>query len=670
MDENSSPSGPPDDDHSGPFAFRPAVPPIVRPANSRQRRLGRDPYPGVVRSVGVGRHAVTLLLVAVIALATLFAALDVAPALAADAAVEAATPASVPVPADEWPISRDIVATAALLLVIGSLVVAFFAMLVEIALANISTAKLLGDDDGTLAKRYRLYLDHEDETRTVCQLARMLTAMFANAIAILGIGALTGPTVAIAPATVFIAFAAVAFAWLLLVNAIAPMWATHHAESTLRRLLGPITLLSTLMRPMLFPVRTTRVVLARLAGLKVDTTDPEDEVIEDIREAVDEGAREGVLGKEERSMIERVIRFRDADASDIMTPRTDMVSVSSEATVTEALRMAYEHGHSRIPVFEGNQDKIVGVFFTRDLLGPLSNPNGGGKNAAAGGDGDRPSGRTATSTVGVDGSAEAVGRARTPPPGVLTAADLAAAVEALRESASAAESDGASTLSGRLAAMTRGSDADLRQVFDVLPVRAIMRPAVFVPETKALYTLLAEMRGKKLSMAIVLDEYGGTAGLVTMEDILEEIVGEIQDEYDEEENIETAVDGIYDVDARTEIDEVNERLNLSIPEHADYDTLAGYLVYRMGKVPLINEQLEENGYRFTVVESDERRIVRVRIEMHAQAAEPAASSQTKRRGGTIKRERDNGARANGDSAGGSASQDMADATQTADVRNQ
>jgi CBS domain containing-hemolysin-like protein len=143
-------------------------------------------------------------------------------------------------------------------------------------------------------------------------------------------------------------------------------------------------------------------------------------------------------------------------------------------------------------------------------------------------------------------------------------------------------------------------------------VRDLARPAVFVPETKKVAELMRQMQREKFHIAIVVDEYGGTAGLVTLEDLIEELVGEIVDEFDvEEPNIETLADGSLRVNARMALDEVNELLNADFPE-GDWDTLGGFVFNLLGHVPTEGESVEYEGYRLTAEKVQGRRIGRVR----------------------------------------------------------
>ncbi|MCB9867200.1 MAG: HlyC/CorC family transporter [Phycisphaerales bacterium] len=146
----------------------------------------------------------------------------------------------------------------------------------------------------------------------------------------------------------------------------------------------------------------------------------------------------------------------------------------------------------------------------------------------------------------------------------------------------------------------------------------VMREALFVPETKNLRDLLHEFRTRKVHMAIVLDEYGGTAGLVTIEDILEELVGDIVDEYDvDEPEPLTRIDPhTVDIDARMRVDELNEELGVELPEEEDYETIAGLVFTTLGHIPQVGERCVHDNIEFEVIDAEPRRINRLRVHVH------------------------------------------------------
>jgi CBS domain containing-hemolysin-like protein len=145
---------------------------------------------------------------------------------------------------------------------------------------------------------------------------------------------------------------------------------------------------------------------------------------------------------------------------------------------------------------------------------------------------------------------------------------------------------------------------------ETLPVSSVMRPPYFVPETKAVEQLIREMRRERLKMAIVIDEFGGTSGLVTLEDLIEEIVGEIHDEHEKATSpFETAVGGIR-VLGLVPIWEVNERLNLELVDE-EHDTIAGYVLGRLGRIPEEGDEVTVDGGRFVVSDMAGRRVERL-----------------------------------------------------------
>jgi len=263
----------------------------------------------------------------------------------------------------------------------------------------------------------------------------------------------------------------------------------------------------------------------------------EESLEEEIRSIVSEGQREGLLEEDAREMIEGVIELGDVDVAEVMTPRTDMVSLHIELPWDEAVQKVCQSGHTRIPVYNRSPDDIVGILHTKDLLVELAKPN---------------------------------------------------------ESAR-------------------------------LGWPQILRKPFFVPETKPVDDLLQEFQRSRNHIAVVLDEYGGVSGIVTIEDVLEEIVGEIADEHDE-----ALIDGIKTLDehsaealAKVRIHEINERLGLSLPEEENYDTIGGFVFHELGRIPNVGEELIWNDVRIKVLDATRRRIDRVRIQVMSQS-QPAA----------------------------------------------
>jgi magnesium and cobalt exporter, CNNM family len=254
-------------------------------------------------------------------------------------------------------------------------------------------------------------------------------------------------------------------------------------------------------------------------GLKSGPFVSEDE----IKAMVDEAERDDVIEEEEREMIHSIFEFGDTILREVMVPRPDMVAVPLQTPLEQVLELILRTGYSRIPVYDGTIDEVVGLAYAKDVLRRLHD-----------------------------------------------------------------------------------DQADK-------PLADILRPAPFMPESMRAAECLREMRKLKSHMVIVIDEYGGTAGLVTLEDLLEEIVGEIADEYDlEEPNIEPLPDGDYQVNARLGIDEVNELLDVELPA-TEWDTIGGLLFNLVGGVPREGQEVEFQGLRLRAERVQGRRIGRVRI---------------------------------------------------------
>jgi CBS domain containing-hemolysin-like protein len=255
---------------------------------------------------------------------------------------------------------------------------------------------------------------------------------------------------------------------------------------------------------------------------------------EELLAVADLAVEDDVIEAEERRLIESVIELGDTVVREVMVPRTDMVTVTSEFRVGDAMEVAILNGYSRIPACGGGIDDVVGIVHAKDLM--------------------------------------------------------------------RAERD----------------DQEQR------PVGELARPATFVPETKRVAELLREMQRDRFHMAIVVDEYGGTAGLVTLEDIIEELLGEIVDEFDvEDPMIEPLPGGDVRVNARMALDEVNDLLRAELPE-GDWDTIGGLLLSELGHVPAEGETVEVGGWELAAQRVVGRRISRVRIH-RAHALDPVPS---------------------------------------------
>ena len=242
----------------------------------------------------------------------------------------------------------------------------------------------------------------------------------------------------------------------------------------------------------------------------------------ELQDVIDEYEEVGIINEEEGEMLQSIFEFGETIVREIMVPRTDMICCSTEASVPEVLEAIISSGHSRIPIYEGSADRIIGLVYAKDLLKYWGRP----------------------------------------------------------------ESE--------------------------VQIADIMRDPYFVPETKKIEELFKEFRDRRMHMAIAIDEYGGTSGLVTIEDLIEEIVGDIQDEYDLEEDwLQEDAVGIL-VDGRLNIDDFEDYFEVRIPRER-FDTVGGWLCHLLGRVPLKGEEIPACGLRMLIEQCDERKIHKIRI---------------------------------------------------------
>jgi putative hemolysin len=249
----------------------------------------------------------------------------------------------------------------------------------------------------------------------------------------------------------------------------------------------------------------------------------------EIRSLIDDTEDDVDLDADERAMIRSIFSFHDTAVREIMVPRIDVVGFELGTPLPDVIAMVNECHHSRLPVYEGSIDKVVGVLYAKDLLDLVR-----------------------------DGRVAAEGRAL----------------------------------------------ADL------------MRPAYFVPESKKIDEVLDEFRTKRNHMAVVIDEYGGTAGIVTLEDVLEEIVGEIEDEFDEDESLVTWVDAAtLHVDPKIDLEDLARVLGRPVPADPDEssETLGGLIYEAAGNVPAAGDMVRLGDLEITVERVEDQRILQATI---------------------------------------------------------
>ena len=270
--------------------------------------------------------------------------------------------------------------------------------------------------------------------------------------------------------------------------------------------------------------------LIKLFGFNVDGLD-EKVSKEEIKSMVEVGQEHGVINETEKEMIDSIFEFDDKLAYEVMTPRTNVYLINIDIPLSEYIDELIEERYSRVPVYEGDTDNIIGILYMKDFF-----------------------------------------------------------IEARKCG------------------------------FDSVDIRSILQEPYFIPETKNIDELFKELQSSKKHMAILIDEYGGFSGIVSIEDLIEEIMGEIEDEYDEEVSTIKKIDSnIFMVDGLIPLDEFNEKFHTNI-EANNYDTIGGFVIDKLGRIPssVDNEHnVEHDNLVLKIDEIKEKRINRIKVYIQA-----------------------------------------------------
>ncbi len=311
---------------------------------------------------------------------------------------------------------------------------------------------------------------------------------------------------------------------LLIVSEITPkMIAARDPVTVSRRIARPLRFFIGLIYPVAIALTELTTMLHRFIKPRKQALSPED-----LKIMADMGHAHGSLEEEERELIYSIVEFGETTVKEVMVSRMDIVAIPTNATLSEAIRIIRESGHSRFPLYEDHLDNILGIVYAKDLLPYLTQPK---------------------------------------PP-------------------------------------------------ERVDWRRIARPAMFVPMNMKLIDLLRQFQVRRTHIAIVVDEYGGTAGLVTLEDVLEEIVGEIRDEYDEREKplYEKIDDYTYRFDARINLDDMAEILGIELDtEQFDFETLGGLIFHLVGDIPEVGTEVTYGPLRLRVESIQNHRIGNVLV---------------------------------------------------------
>jgi putative hemolysin len=247
--------------------------------------------------------------------------------------------------------------------------------------------------------------------------------------------------------------------------------------------------------------------------------------VEEVKSLIREGAAKGIFNETERELIHSVFEFADTPVKAVMVPRTEIHALEVHASLSDVAKSFVESGFSRIPVYEGELDRVIGILYNKDIFKALQEPTG-------------------------------------------------------------------------------------------FRTRDYLHPAFFVPSSLPISELLKQLQRRRLAMAMVVNEFGEIEGLATLEDLLEEIVGEIRDEYDREERgiVERMADGSMIIQGSALLKDLKSDFGLPLEESPDYLTLAGFVLAQLKRIPRGGEWVEHSGYRLTIVDMEGRRIVKIKLE--------------------------------------------------------
>jgi CBS domain containing-hemolysin-like protein len=322
-----------------------------------------------------------------------------------------------------------------------------------------------------------------------------------------------------------VAFVIITFLHIVLGELAPKSFAIQRSEQATLAIAYPLRIFYLIFKPAIMLLNWVANSTLRLIGLEKVSESEHYHSGEELRLLLEQGREGGTIEESEHELIENVFEFGGTSVREVMVPRTNIAALDISDPPGELIKFVIEEGYTRMPVYSGSIDNIIGVVYSKDLLTLLEHQN-------------------------------------------------------------------------------------------LIILQDLLRPAYFVPETKLIPELLREFQRNKIQLAVVVDEFGGTAGLITMEDILEELVGEIQDEYDDElAEIERDADGTYLVDASITISDLNDSVEgFKLPEGDDYTTVGGLVNKWFGRIPEPNESFERDGVRMTVLKTVNRRVVQVKLE--------------------------------------------------------
>ena len=396
----------------------------------------------------------------------------------------------------------------------------------EIAMASLSRAKMseLIDKHPSWRTALRLWRDHPSQLLTTILVSSNLAVIgLSSLLTVIGLQLGQDGQDALGPKWVITVLSLVASVAVVLLSEIAPkVVAKRHPERVAFLAIPLLLVLETLLGPLIRQiVKLIRWLTRPFGGEEGESLPSVTE--EELVHLVDESAKAGALEQEESEMIQSVIEFGDTLVREVMIPRTQLDGISTKASVEQCLDKFIDTGYTRLPVFDGDLDHIVGMLYAKDFLAVLK-------------------------------------------------------------------------------------ERELIILADVI------RPAFFVPESKKVSELLREFRKGRIHMALVVDEYGGTSGIVTLEDLVEEIIGEIRDEYDTESGpIKPRGADTWEVQAEFSLHDFGSEIGFDFPEEGEASSVGGFVAEHLGRIPERGARLFWQRLEFEILEASDRQVKRVLV---------------------------------------------------------
>ncbi len=425
-----------------------------------------------------------------------------------------------------------------ILIAVLTLINAFFAS-AEMAIVSLNKnkLKLLADEGNKKASLLLKLLEEPTKFLSTIQVGITLAGFFSSASAATGIaGSLSiylskinipySEQIALVVVTIILSYITLVFGELFPKRV-----ALKKSEAIAMSSVRPILFVSKIAVPFVKLLSASTNILVSLAGFDKEGLD-EKVSKEEIKSIVEVGQEHGVINETEKEMINSIIEFDDKLANEVMTPRTEVYMINIDTPLKEYLDELIEERYSRIPVYEGDTDNIIGILYMKDFF-----------------------------------------------------------VEARKHG------------------------------FENVDIRCILHQPYFVPETKNIDELFKELQASKKHLAVLIDEYGGFSGIVSIEDLIEEVMGNIEDEYDNDEpEIDKIDKNTYIIDGMLSLDDFNDSFHVNI-ESNNYDTIGGFIIDLLGRIPESAEEnnLEYENLLFKIEEVKEKRIEKIKVNVKSQS---------------------------------------------------